>query len=138
MSPPHLVCLFTKDPALVSQSLTNGLPIGYIKYRVEESRSTARPLPCKICIQYYEGKSCTNKANCFKCGDSRPSYSCKNVPNKNYCASCRTQGLRTAASNCHLRSRQSKPITLVKIFRSPETKTTYSDLSKSKETEQNN
>lgn len=52
---PHpLVRLFTTDPALVSTLITNGLTIGYTRYRVEESKSASRPLPCRTCLLYHD------------------------------------------------------------------------------------
>lgn len=82
------VRLFTKNPNLVSYLITNGIFIGYCRYKVEKSRTMGRPVPYKICLQYHEENQCTNKRKCYKCGEQHQSYTCKVTPNKTYCGTC--------------------------------------------------
>lgn len=106
--PLPLVRLFVKDSKLVSYLLTNGLTRGHTRFKIEESRTAARPFPCRTFIQCHEGQKCTNKPNCYKCDESYFSYNCKITPNKNDCATCRKLGHRTAAGECPLQPRQGK------------------------------
>ena len=103
---------------------------------MEESKTAARPLPCRNCLKYHKyhvGKICKNEASCYKCGGSHPSYTCKTIPTKDYCGTCRKKGHRTAASNCPLRPKQGKLITSKKIFRHSNSTNTYADILKLKE-----
>lgn len=63
--PLPLFRLFTKDPALVIYLLTNGITIGYTRYRVGESRNTVRTFPCRHCMEYHGDYVCSNKATCM-------------------------------------------------------------------------
>ena len=106
-----------------------------MRFKVEESRTSARPFPCKNCLKYHAEKVCTSEASCFKCGDPHPSYTCKVIPNKNFCGTCQMKGHRTAASNCPLRPRMGHPDTSEKIYCPLETTNSYADMLQIKENE---
>ena len=116
--PLPLVRVFTKDPNLASGLITNGIYIGNCRYRVEESRNSGRPFPCRICYLYHINKTCTKRPFCYKCGKDHPSYLCNQTPNKNFCATCRKVGHRTAAASCPLRPTQSFTSIPDRIYRS--------------------
>lgn len=102
--PLPLTRLFTKDPQLVSNLITNGVHIGCCRFRVEESRNSGRPFPCRTCLLYHINKPCSKKISCYKCGKEHLSYTCNQIPNKNYCGTCKERWHRkAAASSCPLR-----------------------------------
>jgi len=136
--PLPLIRLFTADPALVSHLITNGITIGFTRYRVEESKTAGRPLPCRTCLLYHPGQPCNKTPSCYRCGEAHFSNRCNIAPNKNYCGSCKAVGHRTAASNCPLRPQQAEPITPVKIYRQPPATTTLSYAASLQSTTTNN
>lgn len=107
--------------------LTNGITIGFSKYRVEESRTTVRPMPCYNCTQYHEETKCPNQPHCYKYGNCHPRYQCKVSPNKVYRATCRKQGLQTVASNYPFRPKQGKKMAQNKIFGLNEAEIVFAD-----------
>jgi len=127
--PLPLVRLFTRDPNLLSSLSTNGITIGSSTFKVEESRSLARSFPCRNCLQYHPGERSIKPPHCYKCEKSHTSYSCKILPNKNYSATCRLQGHRTAAANCPLCSLQNQTFQFNKVYRSAKSNTTHSNIS---------
>lgn len=98
--PMPLIRLYTKDPTLVGDLITNGITVGFFRYEVEASPSSARLAPCRRYYQYHEIQSCPNRVICFKCGEPHPSPSCSSVPNPKYCATCKNNGHRTDSSIC--------------------------------------
>lgn len=75
-----MVRLLTKDPHVVSKVITNGISIGYIRYKVGESKSTGRPTPCKTFLKYHTEKHVLN----FKCGNSHQNASRQSQINKSF------------------------------------------------------
>lgn len=106
--PLPLIRVFTRDPKLVSYLITNGISIGYTRYKVKKSRTRGRPLPRRTCLTYHTEKKCTKTPACYKCGEAQQSYTCKVVPNGNYCGTCRKQRHRTAAFTCPFRPLQNQ------------------------------
>lgn len=116
--PLPLIRIFTQDPSLVSHLITNGITIGYCRYRVEESRTSGRPLPCRRCYKYHEDTKCREKPNCYKCGAEHHSTDCNAKPKTNYCATCRITGHRTASADCPQRPlRSNTAATNPRIYR---------------------
>jgi len=86
--PLPLLRVFTRDPNIFSYLITNGISIGYNRYKAEESRTRGRPLPCRTCLTYHAEKKCFKTPACYICEEAHQSYTCRNTPNKNYCGTC--------------------------------------------------
>lgn len=115
MSKP-LIRVFIKDSNLVSYLITNGIDIGHCRYRVEESKNSGRPFPCRIYLLYHNNKLCSKKPSCYKCGKEPLSYTCNQQPNRNYCGTCKLIGHPTAAASYPLRPTQNYNITPDSIY----------------------
>lgn len=47
---PHVRVFTKQNPNLVSPLMTNGISIGFNRYKVEESRTRGRPFACRSCL----------------------------------------------------------------------------------------
>lgn len=97
------------NPELVNKLITNGSTMGFIRYRVEGTKTECRPSPCRTCLLYYYAKQCLQIPACFKYGNAHQSATCKVIANKSFCASFRAEGHQTAAANRPLRPKQGIP-----------------------------
>jgi len=85
---------------------------------VEESKTRGRPVPCRTCLQYHTEGKCSKTPCCYKCGEAHHSNTCKVIPNKLFCGTCKVNGHCTAASNCPRRPQINQKVIAEKIYRS--------------------